>query len=95
MFKDRLCKNCKHWKSEQAELDYNSHSGICTCFRWKFVVQDNADVCVLDRGNRSEKYRGVQRFENQNKEVPIGAPEKSRYCFVTDENFGCIHFNKK
>jgi hypothetical protein len=34
------------------------------------------------------------RFENQNNQVPIGATEKSRYCFVTEKKFGCIHHNK-
>jgi len=37
---------------------------------------------------------GVSRFENQNNQVPIGVVDKSRYCFVTDENFGCVHHNE-
>ena len=36
----------------------------------------------------------VNRFENQNIQVIKGATEKSRYCFVTEEKFGCIHHNK-
>ncbi len=89
------CKNCKHWKNEQAELGYTEHEGICTCFKWKYNSVSDGDVMVLDRQNRSNNDKGTHRFENQNNQIPIGSPEKSRYCFVTDENFGCIHFNSK
>jgi hypothetical protein len=37
----------------------------------------------------------VNRFESQSANPPIGDVTKSRYCFVTDEMFGCIHFEKK
>lgn len=88
------CKNCSHWKNQQAELDYSKHTGICTCYKWKFTITNEADCMVLDRQNRTDKHMGVNRFENQNIEIPIGGHNKSRYCFVTEENFGCIHFNK-
>ena len=90
-----LCKTCKHWKNEQAELDYTKFDGICTCFKWFFTVQNESDVKVLDRQNRTEKHMGVNRFECQNHEIPIGRPERSRYCLVTAENFGCIHHEKR
>ena len=89
------CKSCKHWNNRQAELEYSTHFGICTCYRWKFTISNAADVVLLDRNNRSEKHMGVQRFENQSNVVPIGKADVSRYCFVTEEEFGCIHHNKK
>ncbi len=89
-----LCQTCKHWKNEQSELQYNIHYGICTCYKWKFGTANYGDCCVLDRTYRSEKYMGIQRFENQSKEVPINGVTPSRYCFVTEETFGCIHHNK-
>ena len=88
------CSSCKHWKNKQSELEYSNHYGICTCFKWKFTTTNDADCLLLDRGNRTEKFMGVNRFENQNNQVPIGATDKSRYCFVTEENFGCVHHNE-
>jgi hypothetical protein len=85
------CKGCKHWKNQQAELEYSTLYGICTCPRWRFEIRNDADVILLDRANRTEKHMGVNRFESQSEVVPIGKVEKSRYCFVTEENFGCIH----
>jgi hypothetical protein len=94
MSKPNTCKDCKHWKNQQSELEYSKFYGICTCFKWKFDTKGAGDVVVLDRQNRTEKHMGVNRFETQNNEVPIGVPNKSRYCFVTDENFGCINYSK-
>ena len=90
----KTCLSCKHWKNKQAELEYSNTYGICTCFKWKFTIINNADVALLDRENRSDKHKGVQRFESQNNQVPIGTVEKSRYCLVTEEEFCCIHHNK-
>lgn len=88
------CADCKHWNNKQAELEYSKYYGICTSIRWKFSTTNDSDCCVLDRDNRSDKFKGVQRFETQNDQVPIGAVNKSRYCFVTEENFGCVNFEK-
>ena len=85
------CYSCTHWKHRQAELEYSKYYGICTCYKWKFTTTIEADCILLDRENISKKFMGVNRFESQNKEVPIGAVEKSRYCFVTEGSFGCIH----
>lgn len=90
--KKQVCKNCKNWRPKQAELEYASFYGICTCSVWKFQTFDQPDICILDRKNLSGKYMNVQRFENQNANVPIGSINKSQYCFVTNENFGCINF---
>ena len=89
--KKETCKTCKHWKNEQAELEYSQFNGICTCHKWAFKIDNESDVKVLDRQNRSDKHMGVNRFEYQNSDVPIGKPEYSRYCFVTAFDFGCIH----
>jgi len=89
------CYSCKHWKNQQSELEYSKFHGICTCFVWKFHFNNDADCMVLDRNNLSGKHMNVNRFESQNNQVPIGAVDKSRYCFVTAENFGCIHHEKK
>lgn len=89
------CKTCKHWKNEQAELDYSSFNGICTCHKWKFDISNYEDIKLLDRSNKTDKHMHVNRFENQNKDVPVGETNASRYCFVTSEGFGCIHHTKK
>ncbi len=95
MKKNNTCNTCKHWKNQQSELDYSEYSGICTCFKWKFGIANEESVKLLDRQNKSDKFMGVHRFENQNKDVPVGAPERSRYCLVTDDKFGCIHHINK
>ena len=88
----KVCKNCKHWKNSQSELEYSVFFGICTCYKWKFNPSSYGDIRVLDRNNLSSKHMNVHTFENTSKEVPVGKVEKSRYCFVTEETFGCIHF---
>jgi hypothetical protein len=87
-----ICSNCKNWKPKQAELDYNKFYGICTSHIWKFVSADSPDIRVLDRKNPSGKFMNVHTFENKSKEVPIGEVRKSQYCFVTNENFGCVNY---
>jgi hypothetical protein len=89
------CKSCKHWKNSQAELEYSNIHGICTCYKWHFTIGNSADVMILDRDNKSHVHMSVHRFENQNHQVPIGDRRKSRYCFVTEEEFGCIHHEKR
>lgn len=91
---NKFCKNCKHWNNKQSELDYSVHDGICTSHKLKFGTTNYADVKLLDRSNITEKYMGVNRFENRTKEAPVGQVERSRYCLVTEETFGCINFTK-
>lgn len=85
------CGTCTSWKNKQAELGYCEHYGICTCDKWGFHSLIEGDVVVLDRKNISNKKRGVQRFEYQKNNIPIGDVEKSQYCLVTEETFGCVH----
>jgi hypothetical protein len=89
------CKNCKKWNNKQAELDYSKFYGICTSKMHVFDSSRGSDCVVLDRENLSSKYIGINRFESISDIVPIGRVEKSRYCLVTDEDFGCINFIKK
>jgi hypothetical protein len=58
-------------------------------------MNNESDVKVLDRNNRSTAHMGINRFESVRNTIPIGTPERSRYCFVTSENFGCIHHDTK
>lgn len=92
---EKICKNCRNWKSEQSELDYDTFHGFCTCSEWKFKTVGTIDVRVFDRLNRSEKYMGTNHFESQSSIVPIGQVERSRYCLVTNKNFGCINHQPK
>lgn len=94
MKNENLCKNCSHWKNKQSELGYSTFYGICTCYHWKFKISDNPDIKVLDRANKSGKSMNVHTFENQSNVVPFGQVERSQYCFVTNEEFGCINFKK-
>jgi len=89
-----ICKNCAHWKNEQAEIGYSIFKGICTSAKWKFTIHNDSAATVLDRSNRSEKGNGEQRFESQSDQIPFGNVERSRYCLVTDTDFGCVHFEK-
>jgi len=91
--KKAICKTCKSWNNKQSELEYNKRIGICTCHKWKFETDNYGDVMLLDRGNRSDKYMSVQRFESQLNQIPFGKVVPSRYCFVTEEGFGCIYHN--
>ena len=86
------CKECKYWKTEQSELDYSKYVGICVSPEIKFNTQTGCSVVVLDRDNPSGKYHRTHSLENVSKEIPIEQVESSRYCLVTDENFGCINF---
>ena len=93
--KKETCKTCKHWKNQQSELEYTKFFGICVCPELKFTTKDNPTVRVLDRRNRAEgKWMGVQVFENTSEVVPIGQVERSQYCMVTSEHFGCINYKK-
>lgn len=91
---ENRCVSCKYWNNKQAELEYSKNYGICTCYKWKFDITRTGDCVLLDRQNRNIKYMGVNRFESQSETVPICAVENSRYCFVTEEEFGCIHYTK-
>lgn len=86
------CKTCKHWKKEQAELGYSKFDGICTAKNWEYKFDNNSSAKVLDRQNRSQAHTGTHVFEFQHDMAPlIAVPEKSRYCLVTQDEFGCIH----
>lgn len=89
MTKSNTCKTCQYWNNKQAELDYSTYDGICTCPKWRFETTNEADVCVLDRLNRSDRYKGDQRFETLT--IPGVGRINSRYCLVTAHEFGCIH----
>lgn len=84
------CKACKYWKTEQSELDYSKYMGICVSPELRFNTITGCSVVVLDRDNPSNAYNHTHILEN----VSIGQVESSRYCLVTDENFGCINFTK-
>lgn len=90
--KENICKNCKSWKPNQAELEYSSIYGICVASNFSFDISKEKDAVVLDRGNITKVHMGVNRFENTSDVVPIGRVEKSRYCLVTAGDFGCINF---
>ena len=92
---EKICKNCRYWNPKQAELEYSTFYGICTCYKWEFTTTNDADVVVLDRESRSDKHMGVRRFESQKSEIPFGAVNWSNYCLATEKNFGCIHFNNR
>jgi hypothetical protein len=89
--KERLCRHCDNWKNEQAELEYVKYKGICVCHKWEFGNTNYEDIMLLDRNNLSNKHMTVQRFENKSIELPIGQVNRSRYCLVTDQDFGCKH----
>jgi hypothetical protein len=89
------CKTCKYWNNKQAELSYNEFHGICTCFAWKFGIKNYSDVRVLNRNNLKDNEIRTQEFESQSAVVPYGQVTPSRYCLVTAEEFGCIHYQIK
>jgi len=93
--KDKRCATCAYWCNRQAELNYSRFYGICTCYMWVFNSGRGGDCVVLDRENPSNKDKGVHRFESVRVEVPIGVPEKSRYCLITEEEFRCVYYTTK
>lgn len=88
------CKNCKYWKNEQAETDYNKFIGICVSPELKFNTTNGLSAAVLDRNKTSSKFHKCHTFENVSKEIPIGEVQHSNYCLVTNEDFGCVNFTK-
>jgi hypothetical protein len=90
------CKTCRHWKNEQSELGYDTFNGICTCYKWRYNSNGDGDVMIYDRENKHPTHTNKShRLENQNHQIPVGSPERSRYCLVTDEKFGCVHHESK
>lgn len=89
------CKKCKHWKNNQAELDYGEFIGICICPKLQWSQTNYEMVLVLDRENITNKHRGTNKFECTSCEIPVGSVCHSRYCLITDEDFGCNHFENK
>lgn len=88
------CNKCKWWRPKQAELEYSTFYGICTCFKWKFDTRGDSDVRVLDRKNLSTKLMHAHHFESQSNQIPYGAVNQSIYCLVTEENFGCVNYEE-
>ena len=86
------CKDCENWKPEQAELGYRYWVGICTSPKLEFNTNDGASAYVLDRENPNPIKDNLLLFENI--KSPMNC-NKSRYCFVTNETFGCLHFVKR
>ena len=89
------CNTCKYWKTGQAALHFSPFYGICVCYKWKFTTGSEDDIRIFDRKNLSGKHMDTHTFESTSIEVPIGAVDSSRYCFVTEMGFGCIHHKKK
>jgi len=89
------CKNCKYWKNEQAETDYNKFIGICVSPELKFNIETGISASVLDRSKESKKFHKCHTFENVSAKVPVGEVQHSNYCLVTNEDFGCVNFTKK
>lgn len=86
------CSKCKWWRPKQAELEYSTFYGICTCFKWKFDSSGSGDIRVLDRRSLSQKFMHAHHFESQSNQV--GAVNQSNYCLVTEENFGCVNYEE-
>jgi hypothetical protein len=76
-------------------MDYDKHSGICSCHKIRFSIQGAGYISILDRENPSKYWNKVHHPESQSNEVPIGTVNKSRYCLVTEEKFCCIYFKSK
>lgn len=89
--KKETCKNCKNWKSEQAEIEYRIAYGFCTCKKHKFNTTDGCDVMVLDRNNKKNNFPAHQ-FESLQSYLNT---DESQYCLVTSEDYGCINFENK
>jgi len=92
MKEEMTCKTCRSWKKEQAELEYRRNYGICTCHLHKFNTNNGMDICVLDRENNNPKGLHTHEFESEQNYCNI---DRSRYCLVTYEDYGCINYNKK
>ena len=91
----KICKTCKYWKGEQAELAYSYRHGICVSPSMEYTSSGSGECLVLDRKNGSTAMNGTHRFENVSDTIPIGKVSPSRYAFVTEDDFGCIHHKER
>jgi hypothetical protein len=86
------CKNCEHWKSEQAEMEYRKFVGMCTSPKLAFNSKTGASAYVLDRQNPNPTKGNKHLFEHIKTYLSV---EAGNYCLVTSDDFGCINFEKK
>jgi hypothetical protein len=90
-----VCKNCKWFKSEQAELAYQKTKGFCISPKLEYNTTDGCSITLLDRNNlhpttqcTTHRLENIRSFE--------GAKQRSnRYVLVVNDEFGCINFTEK
>ncbi len=90
------CKNCKHFKSGQRELNYWKSNGFCTNEKFKFSTQLGRLVGVYDKLNLKD-IQQVTGNPSHDIETISNSPIKvneSRYCLQVSEDFGCIYFDE-
>jgi hypothetical protein len=86
------CKECKHWKNNQAGIGYQSHLGFCLSSKHRYDSngKDN-QVFLFDKDNKHPKhYHTSHNFEN----IKQCTNEYSRYVLITGQDFGCINFEE-
>lgn len=86
------CATCVHWKNKQALLNYSSFNGFCVNDKFKFNINDDRLVGVIDKQNlrdrSGEKGNPSHDFEVLGK-MPFNV-HISRYNLQTNEEFGCL-----
>lgn len=93
---DNICKTCKHWKNNQAELSYWDSTGFCTNDKFRFNTNDGRLIGVIDRKNPRDRIAVSGNCSNDFETVSDypRRVQPSNYALVTEEKFGCI-FHKK
>jgi len=92
-----VCKNCRFWKNRQRELEYTKVYGFCVTHKNAFKTTVTGDVRVLDRYHPQPAgvFPAAQVETVKDQSPQIGVPIKSQYSLVTEEDFGCIHFESQ
>lgn len=91
------CKTCSHWKNQQMLLNYCKSTGFCINPRFGFNTSDGRLIGVVDTHNLRDRVEVPGNPSNDfevvnNERVGI---KPSRYLLQTEEEFGCIFYNKE
>ena len=90
----KTCKNCKHWKNKQRELNYWDDNGFCVNPELAFDTQDGRLAGVFDTENHKGKHvDGNPSHDFESRESC--QVKQSRYLLTTNAEFGCNKFEAK
>lgn len=87
------CKNCKHFKAEQRELNYHKDTGFCVNSKFCFNTQIGRLIGVYDKNNLKD-INVISGNPSHDIETVTSCIKQSRYLLQVSSDFGCIYFEK-